>query len=251
MGTLWRKERETYKGLLIRCAPGTHEAAAGLLALNGVAGVPAMDLAAGSGAFLARLREKGFSDLYAAEVDCSRFELPGVEPINVDLNTDFGSVIDAQLGGKRFGLISAIEIIEHLDSPRHFLKEVRNLLRDDGYALITTPNVANFTGRIRFLLDGELRQFRLSDYHFQRHISPLTDVQMRIMLKEVGFDLVQAITVGTFFGPVKRKVLWPAIFLARMMWGEIGDLDVRVYLAKKGEPAKKAGNGAVRTQMGD
>jgi hypothetical protein len=71
------------------------------------------------------------------------------------------------------------------------------------------------------------------------------------MLKEVGFDLVQAITVGTFFGPVKRKVLWPAIFLARMMWGEIGDLDVRVYLAKKGEPAKKSGNGWVRAQLGD
>ena len=51
----------------MRCAPGTHEAAAALL-LASVKDRPAtLDLASGSGSFLARLRDHGFADLDAVK----------------------------------------------------------------------------------------------------------------------------------------------------------------------------------------
>jgi len=236
MGNLWQKQPDSYHGLLMRCAPGTHEAAAKMLGDNRIANCPVLDLASGSGAFLARLCDPRFDHRHAVDLDPSRFGLPGIKPIAADLNADFASVIDAALGCKRFGLVSAIEIIEHLDCPRHFLRQVRTLLADDGHLLLSTPNVANFTGRIRFAVSGQLRQFRENDYHYQRHISPIAEVQMRLMLGEIGFRLVDAVTAGCFFGPVKKAVLSPAILLARLLWGSIGSEDVRIYLAQKSAP---------------
>jgi SAM-dependent methyltransferase len=230
---LWRRELGHYGGMIMRCAPGTHEAAAKLL-LKRVGERPAvLDLAAGSGAFLARLREGGFTDLDAVEIDAPSFKFPGVKPRFIDLNSDFSNQIE-----RRFGLVTALEILEHLDCPRHFLREIHGLLNPGGYLLFSTPNIANWTGRLRFLLSGEQRQFRESDYHFQRHISPTTDVQMRLMLKEIGFELVDATVAGSFFGPLKMAVLSPVILPAALLWGRLGVYDVRIYLAQRVEPDK-------------
>ncbi|MEA2733962.1 MAG: hypothetical protein QOE14_413 [Humisphaera sp.] len=215
----------------MRCAPGTHAAAAAML---GQARVPAesrvLDLASGTGAFLARLRDSGFSNLSAVELNVEGFDLEGVTPQPVDLNSSFA---DGPLPRDAFDLVSAIEIIEHLDCPRVFLRNVHAILRDGGHLLLTTPNVASWLGRARFLLSGELRQFQRHDYNHQRHISPTTPVQMRLMFEEIGFELIAMKTAGTFFGPLKRAVFAPVALLARMMWGSFSDGDVVIYLVRK------------------
>ncbi len=231
MAQLWRRELEYYNGLIMRCAPRTHEAAAALL-MASVKDRPAtLDLASGSGAFLARLRDHGFAEVDAVEIDRKAFGFAGIEPRAVDLNGPFATQID-----RRYGLVTALEIIEHLDSPRHFLREVHSLLKPGGYLLLSTPNVANWTGRLRFLLSGEHRQFREQDYNYQRHISPTTDVQLRLMFREIGFRLIDSTVAGSFFGPLKKAVLCPVIGLARLLWGKTGGDDVRIYLAQRAEP---------------
>jgi Methyltransferase domain len=128
-------------------------------------------------------------------------------------------------------LISAIEIIEHLHCPRHFLRQVRVLLDEHGYLLLTTPNVSHWVGRFHFLIRGELRWF--GKKHYPMHVSPITDVHMRFMLKENGFELVDSTSAGSFFGPLKHLALAPvslffgAVF-GRRTWG-----DINIYLAKK------------------
>src|SRR5690349_9791373 len=104
----------------MRCAPGTHEAAAEMLRKHLKERPAVLDLAAGSGAFLARLRDNGFTSLDAVEIDRNGFAFPNLEPRRVDLNVEFSKQID-----RRYGLVTALEIVEHLDSPRHFLREVR------------------------------------------------------------------------------------------------------------------------------
>src|SRR5947209_7301231 len=110
LAELWRRELGEYKGLIMRCAPGTHEAAAALLLARVKERPATLDLASGSGAFLARLKDHGFADLDAVEIDRKAFAFPGVEPRHVDLNGAFSTRIE-----KRYGLITALEIIEHLD----------------------------------------------------------------------------------------------------------------------------------------
>src|SRR5258706_4507538 len=209
----------------MRCAPRTHEAVAALL-MASVKDRPAtLDLASGSGAFLARLRDHGFAEFDAVDIARKAFGFAGIQPRAVDLNGPFATQID-----RRYGLVTALEIIEHLDSPRHFLREVHSLLKPGGYLLLSTPNVANWTGRLRFLLSGEHRQFREQDYNYQRHISPTTDGQLRLMFREIGFRLIDSTVAGSFFGPLKKAVLCPVIGLARLLWGKTGGDDVRIYL---------------------
>lgn len=191
----------------------------------------ALDLASGSGAFLARLRGQGFTDLDAVEIDRAAFAFPGIEPRRVDLNAAFSTQIP-----RRYRLVTALEIMEHLDCPRHFLRQIHALLDPGGWLLLSTPNTANWTGRLRFLLSGEHRQFQEHDYHYQRHISPTTDAQLRLMLKEIGFEVVDRVVAGSFFGPLKKAVLGPIIGMARLLWGDVGGDDVRIYLARRGDP---------------
>lgn len=222
----WALEKSTYNTLTMYCAPGTHEAAMSLLLRHNPPRSSVLDLASGSGAMLARLFDHGFTELYAVERNVDRFQLAGIKPFTVDLNSGFCQQFD-----RRFALITAIEIIEHLDCPRDFLRQVRALLDEGGYLLLTTPNVSNWVGRIYFLLWGEFRWFCETQYKRQRHISPITDVQMRFMLKENGFHLVDSTSAGSFFGLLKQLVMAPVSLFFRATFGRRAWGDSNIYLA--------------------
>ena len=122
---------------------------------------------------------------------------------------------------------------DDLDSPRAFLHEAWQLLEEGGHLLLTTPNLANWVGRLRFLALGELRWFDGDCYDRIRHVSPIPDAQMRGMLPEAGFELVASTSAGSFMGPLQALATAPLSlpFLAvfgRRTWG-----DCNVYLARR------------------
>lgn len=223
-----------YKGLAMRCAPGVHEAGVEIMVRHGVPRVGVLDLAAGSGAFVARLRDAGFTDLHAVELDRKKFECEGIVPRAVDLNGAFAGEFD-----RTFGVVSAIEIVEHLENPRGFLRQIRQLLAEGGYVLISTPNVANAIGRVKFLVTGELRYFDEGQYRYNHHISPITDTQMRLMLHEVGFDLVERVTVGSFDRGIRGMVMKMARAVGKIVMRGVREGEVNMYLARKGEGERR------------
>jgi len=229
---LWRVPNSEYKGLKAFCAPGTHEAATKLLLRHHIPQSGVLDLASGTGAFLARLQDNGFDDLHSIEFVDEKFAIEDIISQSLDLNSDFAFQMN-----RRFNVVTAIEIIEHLDNPRHLLHQIRLLLEDRGYLLVSTPNISHWLGRITFALTGDLRMFEASQYHLMRHISPITDTQMRLMLKEVGFDLVDVVRAGSFAGPLRRVTLLPAASLFWLLFGKKVLGDVTIYLTRKGEPA--------------
>lgn len=225
--SMWRLPPELYQGLAVRCAPGAHDAAFDLMMQHVPAKGRVMDLAAGSGAWLLRLRNAGFLDLSAIELDVARFEL-NVKPQPIDLNGRFSEEVSSD-----FDLVTALEIIEHLDSPRDFLREIFKILSPGGYLLVTTPNIAHWVGRIRFLTSAEHRYFRESDYHEQRHISPISHLQMQLMCKEIGFELLAYGTSGSFWGPIKRVLTSVLSVPFRLILGARTQGDVNMYLLRK------------------
>jgi 2-polyprenyl-3-methyl-5-hydroxy-6-metoxy-1,4-benzoquinol methylase len=229
--SLWRKMPGSYRGLQMRCAPGTHETVAAMVKELNVAGGPVLDLGAGSGALLARFADLGFTDLTAAELDTAKFGLPGVTPMAVDLNSQFAGKFN-----RRFSLVTAVEIIEHLDSPRRFLSEVRELLADDGLLVVTTPNIADWMGRIRFLLTGTLRYFDDGQYEFNHHVSPMPAVQLRHLFDEIGLRIVAKKSAGSFFGSLKMAALSPFWLPFRLFGGESAMGDVNLYAVVRSEP---------------
>lgn len=241
---LWWREGERYRGHRVHGPSGTQEAAVSLLLRHDPPRTGALDLASGSGAMLARLADAGFRDLHAVARTPGTFghsfEADGADEAGrrcLDLNQPFAGHYD-----RRFGVVVSSEVIEHLDSPRAFLQQVFELLEPGGYLLLTTPNVANWAGRLRFLVFGELRWFDRRLARALHHVSPLPDAPMRLMLEELGFDLVAATSAGTFFGPLAALVTAPlslpfVLLSGRRAWG-----DCNVYLAAK-PPASGAAHG--------
>jgi len=229
------RARETYAGLLMHCAPGTHEAALTLLGRGGAPWQGVLDLGAGTGAFLARLRDAGYTDLEAVDRNPARFQLDGVHCASLDLNAEFAGQLS-----RSFDLVTALEIIEHLDSPRAFLRQVHSLLTSEGMLLLSTPNVAHWAGRLKFLLTGDLRMFEAGLYHRMRHISPVTETQMRLMLAEVGFAVVGSATAGEFHGPLKRLLTAPIALAFRLASGARALGDSCLYLARKTAPDRRS-----------
>jgi 2-polyprenyl-3-methyl-5-hydroxy-6-metoxy-1,4-benzoquinol methylase len=135
-------------------------------------GIRAADLGAGPGAMAARLRALG-CDVLAVDRDSNGF---AAEVPHVCLDFDQADFA-AQLGVASFALVTAIEVIEHVESRIGFLRIVGRLLAPGGIAVLTTPNVDSLPARSKFLLKGKIRT--MDEHGEPTHISP------------VFFDLLQ------------------------------------------------------------
>ena len=144
----------------------------------------AVDLGAGSGAFAVRLMDLGLTVL-AVDIDPLGFKAD-VPFMKADLNDPgFPSI----LGPETFDLVVALEVIEHLENPTAFLRSVSSCLRSDGVAIITTPNVENLPGRVKFLVSGKLRMF--TEQGDRTHLTPvILDLLLKRLLPRSGLSMV-------------------------------------------------------------
>lgn len=144
---------------------------------------PVLDLGCGTGAWVRRLRESGFTNLTALDADLSSFSVEGVRAICGDLDHEECGLMDNE-----FSLITAIEVIEHLSNPGRLLQLARKHLSPDGILLITTPNIQSITARLRFLITGHVPHFdRKSD---PTHVSPLVLFSFENLLSRYGLAIL-------------------------------------------------------------
>lgn len=147
-----------------------------------------LDVAAGSGYTSARLRSMGF-DVIATDIHKDQFQVDGVQLVEADLNRSF------PFEDAAFDAVVALEIIEHLENPNRFLRELRRVLKPGSRAVLSTPNILCLRSRLRFLLRGEFHLFydmerRLKDPFFEQatgHISPLPSWLLRHFCADAGF----------------------------------------------------------------
>jgi 2-polyprenyl-3-methyl-5-hydroxy-6-metoxy-1,4-benzoquinol methylase len=129
-------------------------------------GERAIDLGAGSGALAMRMQKFGW-DVTAADINAAGFKAP-LPFVTVDLNDRHFS---RGLGEGHFSMVTAIEVIEHVEAPIALLRNGRRLLKRGGYMVITTPNVDSIPARVKFLLTEKIRMMDAASE--PTHISPI------------------------------------------------------------------------------
>jgi SAM-dependent methyltransferase len=147
-------------------------------------GERAVDLGAGTGALALRLRQAGW-DVIAADIYVEGYKAD-VPMVQVNFNkSDFAS----QLGPGTFGLVTSVEVIEHVENPIGFLRNVGRLLKPGGVGVLTTPNVDNAPARIKFLLSGKIRMMDAKSE--KTHITPIFwDLLVRQYLSRADLRLL-------------------------------------------------------------
>jgi 2-polyprenyl-3-methyl-5-hydroxy-6-metoxy-1,4-benzoquinol methylase len=189
------------------------------------AGNKAADLGSGPGAMAARLRSLGY-DVTAADRSASDFEA-GLPHVTIDFNQfDFAS----QLGLHTYLVVTAIEVIEHVESPIGFLRNIGRMLAPGGVAVVTTPNVDSLPARLKFLLAGKIRT--MDEFGEPTHISPIFfDLFQRQFLPLAGLRLRQHLLFPPNGFKLSRKsIAWSLGLAASVLPGEsiIGDNHVLV-----------------------
>ena len=104
-----------------------------------------LDIGAGSGTIGQALRSKGFSKLTAVEIDPEARK--HIAPI---YNVTFDDLY--QLNDQLFDLVIMLDVLEHLADPFAFYAKALSLLKPNGKALISVPNIAHWSIRLALLV---------------------------------------------------------------------------------------------------
>lgn len=199
-----RYRNDEYGGYCVHAYPGLHARLEEVLLQHAREG-SLLDLGCGSGAWGKRMLDRGFA---VTGIDIE----PGGRPFDflcLDLNQDFANRTGS------YDVVTAIEVMEHIENPRHLLRQIKACLKPGGIALISTPNASSVYSRPRFLLTGQMASFTDLAYRTIGHITPVTKWQMQKMIVESGME-------QRHFGFADAKFLPPksaADIVKAICWG--------------------------------
>jgi SAM-dependent methyltransferase len=146
-----------------------------------------LDVGAGDGTLSMRLRDEGF-DVTAVDLFTNDFRPTDIEIRSANLNAG------VPFADGEFSVVVATEVIEHLENPWQFVRELYRITNPGGVVIISTPNLGNVYTRLWFALTGRLFNFLESAYQGIGHITPVYLWNLRRMSEE-KFS-VEAVTVN-------------------------------------------------------
>ena len=140
-----------------------------------------LDVGAGEGELVWRLKKLDF-DIVACDINPDNFKVKDIKCDCVDFNEDL------PYENKSFNLITCVEVLEHLKKPYNAISEISRILKPNGIAIITTPNIMNWYSRFRFLKNGVFNDYFLFEEFSEKaklgHIHPFYYPQLKYFLDQ-------------------------------------------------------------------
>ncbi|HEY8280336.1 MAG TPA: class I SAM-dependent methyltransferase [Bdellovibrionota bacterium] len=138
-----------------------------------------LDVGCGTGGFPERVAGKGVRQVHCCDFEKFDERVNKFQFTKVDLNSALA------YPGSNFDVVSALEVIEHLENPRHLVRELHRILKPGGTLLLSTPNNESLTSLLSLCLRGYYSAF--ADSCYPAHITPVLAVDGQRMLREAGF----------------------------------------------------------------
>ena len=109
-----------------------------------------MDIGCGDGNFtMLMAKSLGAKEIYGVDISEKGVEMArkkGVKAFKIDVDEE-----NLPFNDNYFDVVTALEVIEHLFDPDHFLEEVYRVLKPNGIFILSTPNLAAIHNRIALL----------------------------------------------------------------------------------------------------
>ncbi|EKD45329.1 MAG: hypothetical protein ACD_69C00340G0001 [uncultured bacterium] len=143
-----------------------------------------LDIGCSSGSFLKAARKLGFN-------------IEGVEPAPAAAATakNYGFKIYESVAESKnipkdyFNALTMFEVIEHLDNPKHILKQCKNILKPGGILIIGTGNTDSWTQRF---MGAKWEYYDINKHG--GHISFFNPYSIKLLADDVGFKVI---SIGT------------------------------------------------------
>ncbi len=192
--------RQNYRGIPIHAATDVHEFVAALLAQRLAPGARVADIGAGHGALSRRLRDAGFS-VVAFDLDCTDWLAEDV----VCHQCDVSDSLDGVATEGPFDAICVIEVIDHLENPRRFLRELSLPgLGKGSWLILSMPNPLDTFSCIAMFTRGIFNWAGPAQYEGGGHISVLPHWLIAKHLESVGVNDQE----WHFLAPYIHPSLW-------------------------------------------
>jgi 2-polyprenyl-3-methyl-5-hydroxy-6-metoxy-1,4-benzoquinol methylase len=81
---------------------------------------------------------------------------------------------------------AAVEVIEHLDNPRAFVRDLARITKPGGWVVVTTPNQLSALSLLTLVAKGRFSAFQEGDY--PAHRTALLEIDLRRIAEESGLD---------------------------------------------------------------
>jgi ubiquinone/menaquinone biosynthesis C-methylase UbiE len=109
-----------------------------------------LDIGSGSGDLVKLLKKQLNTKSSCCDYTDELIQLPGQKVDIIDLN----KIKELPYQDNSFDIITATEVIEHLEDFRKILREMYRVLKPDGICILSTPNILNLNSRLRNLWFG-------------------------------------------------------------------------------------------------
>lgn len=136
-----------------------------------------LDIGCGGGHFLKILKDRGYENIYGFDID----NYVAFEDIKDRVRTGDLHFHKIDFEDKKFDIITAFQVMEHLENPFHFERECARLLRPGGFLVMSIPSGKSLWSRLSYFKSNNITGYDLVN----DHISFLTsDVFEKTFLKD-------------------------------------------------------------------
>lgn len=168
-----------------------------------------LDIGSGAGTLIHLFQQEFKTVSSACDYTDSLMKLAGQKVDVANLNEEKLPYADSS-----FDIVTATEVIEHLEHYRETLREIYRVLKPSGICILSTPNVLNINSRIRYFFTGFANLFgplpikNSALYSTGGHINPVGYFYIAHSLYDAGFTDIQ-VSVDK----LQRSGIWKLILL--------------------------------------